>query len=108
MLAEQLVAQEFLAYSPSYQNQPLLFWENTDTGSAEIDFVRSFGAAIVPIEVKAGETGTLKSMASFINMKNPPLGIRISQRPLVLKGRILSVPFYLIPVLESLIRETRK
>lgn len=108
MLAEQLVAQEFLAYSPSYQNQPLLFWENTDTGSAEIDFVRSFGTAIVPIEVKAGETGTLKSMASFINMKNPPLGIRISQRPLVFKGRILSVPFYLIPVLESLIRETRK
>lgn len=52
MIAEQFVEQELLSYTPPYQNAPILFWE-TLKSDAEVDFVISCGAQIVPCEVKA-------------------------------------------------------
>ena len=82
MLAEQFVAQELLAYEPPFQNRPLLYWEKEEGGQAEIDFVQAIGSEIIPIEVKAGSTGSLRSLQSFMRLKNPPLGVRISEHPL--------------------------
>ena len=102
MIAEQFVKQELLSYTPPYQNAPILFWE-TLKSDAEVDFVISCGAQIVPCEVKAGKTGTLRSLHSFLAQKKAPLGVRISEHPLALEGNILSVPFYLIGSLEKLV-----
>jgi len=44
--------------------------------NAEIDFVSSFGQQIVPIEVKSGKSGTLKSLLLFAGLKKSTLGIR--------------------------------
>lgn len=102
MLAEQFVGQELISYAPPYQNAPLLFWERSG-GKAEVDFVTTIGGQIVPIEVKAGTQGTLRSLGSFLQEKRVPLGVRISETPLSLHGQILSVPFYLISQLERLV-----
>ena len=104
MIAEQFVEQELLSYSPPFQNAPVLFWEK-EQSDAEVDFVMSVGSKIVPIEVKAGTTGTLRSMHSFLQQKKALLGVRISQHPLSYENNILSVPFYLIGSLESLIKK---
>lgn len=105
MIAEQFVGQELLAYSPPFQNSPLLFWERTNGGLAEVDFVTAMGSEIIPIEVKAGTTGTLRSLRSFLQDKHCPLGVRISEHPLSLQKDILSIPFYLISSLEKLVKE---
>ncbi len=105
MIAEQFVGQELLAYSPSYQNAPLLFWERTNGGQAEVDFVVTVGSTIIPVEVKAGATGALRSLQSFLQEKNGRLGIRISEHPMSLHGKVLSIPFYLIGYLEQLIKQ---
>jgi hypothetical protein len=103
MIAEQFVGQELTAYALPYQNASLLFWERSGA-EAEVDYVMSIGSDIVPIEVKAGTTGSLRSMHIFMEEKKNRLGIRISEQPLSLQGKILSIPFYLISSLERLVR----
>ena len=56
----------------------------------------------MPIEVKAGKTGKLKSLQQFLKERHTPIGIKISQDPLKIEGNILSVPFYLIEQLPRL------
>lgn len=104
-LAEQFVGQELQAYSNFHENKQLFFWNREAKSScAEVDFVILIDSKIVPIKVKAGKTGTLKSIRLFMQEKNIPLGIRISQHPLSLCDNILSVPFYLIKYLPKLYR----
>lgn len=101
--AEQFVGQELLAY-PALRQPQLYYWEREKPGAlAEVDFVIQLGSHIIPIEVKAGTTGRLYSMAQFIRDKKSPLGIRISQQPLSFHSNILSVPFYLIEQIPRLV-----
>lgn len=104
MIAEQFVGQELIAYSPCFQNAPILFWERTGS-DAEVDYVTAIGSDIVPIEVKSGKTGSLRSMHSFMQEKKSSLGVRISEHPLSFQDNILSIPLYLICFLEKLVRQ---
>jgi uncharacterized protein len=65
-LAEQFVAQQLIA-----ADIPLHYWARTEAGAnAEIDFVMVENGQIVPIEVKAGKKGGLRSL-HFLLEKNP-------------------------------------
>lgn len=108
MLAEQFVGQELLAYADPYENRALLFWEHENKGGAEVDFVINIGSKVVPIEVKAGLTGKLRSLKSFLDQKKHSLGVRISQRPLSKENGILTVPLYLIQSLPKLILQAAR
>lgn len=103
-ICEQLVGQELLTYQ-DYRLEPQLhYWTRDELGSqAEVDYLISKDSQIIPIEVKSGTTGSLKSMQLFLNEKKLPLGIRLSEAPLSLNRSILSVPFYLISELPRLI-----
>ena len=103
-LAEQFVGQELLCLGDSYQERHLYFWDREKKGSsAEVDYVVNFGSRIIPIEVKAGKTGRLRSIRQFIEEKKSTFGVRISGHPLSLENNILSVPLYLIDQLPRLI-----
>ncbi len=104
-IAEQLVGQELLAYTPSFEEAKLYFWSRDKKSSmAEVDFVITVGSKIIPIEVKAGSTGHLKSLHLLMQEKNLPLGIRISQLPLTFDGKILSIPMYMVGEVSRLVR----
>lgn len=105
MIAEQFVAQELLAYDDPTMNPSLTFWETEKGGQAKVDFVICHKQYIIPIEVKSGSTGSLRSLKSFLQQKKSPLGVRISEHELSLHDSILSVPFYLIKKLPALIDE---
>ena len=107
-LAEQFVAQELLAYIDPYLERHLFFWERQKPATAEVDFLMNIGGSIAPIEVKAGKTGTLKSLKQFL-IENPSLvGTRISEAPLSFERNILNVPFYLISQLPRLLQSSRE
>jgi predicted AAA+ superfamily ATPase len=96
-LAEQFVGQELIAYADPYSDGQLHYWQREKSGSdAEVDYLTVISSSIIPIEVKAGPTGRLKSLYQFIEEKKAPFGIRISQAPLSFKENLLSIPFYLI------------
>lgn len=102
--AEQFVGQELLAYADPHASAQLYYWEREKKGStAEVDYVIQAGSQILPVEVKAGTTGSLKSLAQFLLEKRAPFGIRISQHPLSLYENVLSVPLYLVGQLSRLI-----
>jgi predicted AAA+ superfamily ATPase len=103
MLAEQFVGQELLAHAEPYQKASLLFWERGE-GQAEVDYITCVGSEIIPIEVKAGVTGTLRSMHEFLREKKNRLGVRISEHPLRMQDKILSIPFYLMGSLDRLVK----
>lgn len=106
-LAEQFVGQELLAYANPYEERHLFFWERSKTGSsAEIDYVVRVDSRIVPIEVKAGATGRLRSLKQFLAEKRIPLGVRISEQPMSRDHNILSIPFYLISKLPQLLEQS--
>lgn len=66
-IAEHVIAQELIAASDNYL-QPLLFWvrEKSDS-NAEVDFLLSTSQGMIPIEVKSGATGHLKSLLLYMD-----------------------------------------
>ncbi len=97
-VAEQFVGQEILANAEPYSEPELFFWARDARGSsAEIDYLIEIGGNSIPVEVKSGSTGSLKSMRLFLD-KYPetPLGIRYSMHDLSYHNRILSIPLYML------------
>lgn len=105
-LAEQFVGQELLAYSQNYSQAKLFYWDrNKPKSTAEVDYVINVGDTIIPIEVKSGKTGSLRSLHYFLDEKELPLGVRVSMKPLSYKNRVLSVPLYMIHELTRLVKQ---
>lgn len=103
-LAEQFVGQELLCLASFDQAPSLHYWVREKKGSeAELDYVFEWNSKIVPIEVKYGATGRLRSLKQFMTEKNSKIGVRISQAPLIISDGIISVPFYLVSELGRLI-----
>lgn len=103
-LAEQFVGQELITLPPNYFPKELFYWEREKTGStAEVDYIITIRDQIIPVEVKAGKTGSLRSLQEFLKEKRQPFGIRISMKPLSFKGSVLSIPLYMISQLERIV-----
>lgn len=97
VLTEQFVGQELICFSAGKEAGNLFFWNREEKrSSAEVDFILSIHGEIIPIEVKSGVTGRLKSLKIFMEEKNSCVGIRISAASLEYKDGVLSIPFYLI------------
>jgi hypothetical protein len=77
-LAEQFVAQELIATQKSADPAPLCYWlREGKSGNSEVDFVVQRGTDLVPIEVKSGASGSLKSLASFMQYKKAKYAIKL-------------------------------
>lgn len=80
-IAEHIVGQELIAHSDNYL-QPLQFWIREKNGSnAEVDFLYSSPYGNIPVEVKAGATGHLKSLLMYMELSGSPLAIRLYAGP---------------------------
>jgi predicted AAA+ superfamily ATPase len=69
-LAEQFIAQH-LAFQDSPLRPPSLhYWLREGRSSnAEVDFLTAWQGRVLPVEVKAGKAGTLKSLVQFVQEK---------------------------------------
>ena len=96
-LMEQFVGQELIACQDCFDRPALYYWaREARNSSAEIDYVCQSGTNLVPIEVKAGKTGRLKSLHRFLQEKREGWGIKISAAPLQYEKPVLSIPFYMV------------
>lgn len=108
-LAEQLVGQELRAARPLYQDPALFYWSREQrSANAEVDYVIQLQAEIIPVEVKAGTSGQLRSLHQFLREKRRSLAVRFDASPpslldtqvtlpdgTPLTFRLLSLPLYL-------------
>lgn len=109
-LCEQFVGQHLLHQQPPYMQPDLYYWNREKRSSAaEVDYLYPLAGAVLPIEVKAGKTGSLRSLHVFIQEKGADLALRYnSDAPSELclraatavgepaTARLISLPLYLI------------
>lgn len=106
LLAEQFVGQHLLYYNGVHRRPELSYWRRQNkSANAEIDYLLEHHEHVVPIEVKTGRTGHLKSLHQFIKEKKPAVAIRFnSDLPSLLKleteyeknCQLLSLPCYMV------------
>ncbi len=78
-LAEQFVGQELLTSFNYYEDAKLYYWvREAKNTNAEVDFLYQIENSIYPIKVKAGKTGTLKSLQVYLAEKKEHTGIRFN------------------------------
>ncbi len=119
-MAEQLVGQLLRTVTPAYIPPALYYWERKKRGAdAEIDYIIQHENLVIPIEVKAGTIGTLKSLHLFMKEKEKTIAIRINSDfprlgPVSIKDslgspseyKLLSLPFYLLGQVHRLIKSS--
>jgi len=120
-LAEQFVGQHLLN---SFEPPRLTYWlREAKSANAEVDFVTSSGDQMIPIEVKAGKSGALKSLQQFALGKNAALCVRFDLSPpdmseishlarsasdsVPVTYSLLSLPLYLVEELPRILEEIR-
>jgi uncharacterized protein len=108
-IAEQVVAQEII--SKTFHSPSLHFWIK-EKGEAEVDFLYPYKDLVIPIEVKSGAFGKLKSLFLFMEKSDHPYAIRVYSgvnrvdRLRLPSGKhffLHSIPFYLLPRLDEII-----
>jgi len=110
-ISEQVVAQEIISHSDTYPS--LNFWIR-EQGAAEIDFLYPFKGFVIPIEVKSGKAGKLRSLNLFMEKSNHPYAVRIYSgksridRVTLPSGKrffLYSMPYYVLPRLDEAINQ---
>lgn len=115
-LAEMFAGQQLLT-SFDDATQPLCFWvTESPSGNAETDYLLPGPAGPVPVEVKAGAAGALKSLHQFLRRAGLDFAIRLGRGGLAdeslavstpegtLCYRLLSLPLYLAEEAPATIR----
>ena len=81
-IAEMIVGQELIAAGASTPQKPVFWVREKRQAPAEVDFVVQHGKYAVPVEVKAGKAGSLRSLHQFINRCPHPYAVRMHAGPL--------------------------
>lgn len=86
-MAEQLTGQLLRSVVPPCMPPSLHYWQREKKNSAaEVDYVIQHENQIIPVEVKAGTAGSLRSLREFVIEKSTPLAVRVnSDKPSLCK-----------------------
>jgi uncharacterized protein len=95
-IIESFVGQELLALAPPQSKCQLHYWlREARSSTAEVDYVVQLDEHVVPIEVKSGATGSLRSLHLFLREHiHTPFGIRFSSDNYSVYEKIRSYPLY--------------
>ncbi|NBR12992.1 MAG: DUF4143 domain-containing protein [Flavobacteriales bacterium] len=112
-MIEHLVGQELIAHK-STPLEKLNFWvRDKNSSDAELDFVYPYEGKVVPIEVKSGSSGRLRSLLNYLDESRLNYAIRFFAGELSLneiktqKGKtihLLNLPYFLAGQTEKYIK----
>jgi predicted AAA+ superfamily ATPase len=109
-IIQHLVTQELIAVHDEFNYKPN-FWvrENKDSNS-EVDLLYHFEDKIIPIEIKSGKQGTLRSLHQFVERSNHPYAIRMYAGKFSIENHItpggkpyklMNLPYFLVSKIEA-------
>ena len=110
MLAEHIVGQEMIAAAPNTRKKQCFWVRGKSNAQAEVDFVIQHRGHVVPVEVKSGKTGRLRSLFAFMDRSPHPFAVRMYagpreiQRVNTLTGKkfyLLDLPYFLSPAVHE-------
>jgi len=104
-ITEHIVGQEILAAESSVLFQ-LIFWVREKKSSdAELDYLLNHDGMVVPVEVKSGAAGKLRSLHQFMEQAIHDIAVRFYSGPVNLTEtktpagksfRLLNLPYYAV------------
>ena len=75
-LAEQMIWQELLSQSRTELNVPSFWVREKKQSNAEVDFIYPYQGQLIPVEVKSGKDGTLRSLHQYMAQSGLKLAVR--------------------------------
>lgn len=72
-----IITQEILSLKTKGASLPNFWVREKNQSSSEVDLVYNYNNRIIPIEIKSGNSGSLKSLHQFIERTNHPYAVRI-------------------------------
>ena len=121
-LAEQFIGQQLMYSGLYYETPSLYYWvREAKSAAAEIDYLLTCSQQVVPVEIKAGTTGTLKSLHQFLKEKQRHFALRFNadipslwndNKKLtdgsLIDYELLSLPLYMVGQTQRLMRTCLK
>lgn len=78
-ISEMIAGLEIIKYMPNNMRHEMFYWVRLEKNSqAEVDYIEPHNGNILPIEIKAGTQGGMKSLWHFMHVKNLQYAIRCS------------------------------
>lgn len=72
-----MITQELISLNQTKASKPNFWVREKKQSSAEVDLVIQYKNLVIPIEIKSGKEGTLKSLHQFIDASEHPYAIRM-------------------------------
>ncbi len=109
-ISEHIVGQELLSTSFSFLYK-LHFWvKEKKQSNAEIDFIIQYKNNVIPIEVKSGKTGRLRSLHQFMDQSSHKIAVRLYAEKVNIEDtqtinktnfKLLNLPYFLASKIEK-------
>jgi predicted AAA+ superfamily ATPase len=102
-IIQHLVVQEVLSLS-EYSVMPHFWVKESKDSNAEVDLVYPFRNYLIPIEIKSGKTGSLRSLHEFVNKSEHSFAVRMYagafniEEAITPQGKafwLMNLPYYL-------------
>ena len=99
-----LITQELISLNTTSYSKPQFWVREKRQSSAEVDLVFTADDKVIPIEIKSGSKGTLKSLHQFVDQTNHPYAVRIysgqfqierARTPSGTHYLLMNMPYYL-------------
>ena len=117
-VAEHIAGQEIISSETSVLSRLNYWLRDIRNSQAEVDFILPYKNLIIPVEVKSGTSGKLRSLQLFMDQASHPWAIRVFSGKMqveelrTVSGKrisLISIPFYLTgriaKVLDSIIKQ---
>ena len=112
-IIQHLITQEYISTHTSPLFKPLFWVREKKTSNAEVDLICPYEKYLIPVEIKSGATGKLKSLMMFMDQCNHCFAVRLYKGPLLLQNVItpagkpftlLNLPYFLACKLDQYIQ----
>lgn len=109
-LIPHMINQELISLQNKKTETPSFWVRDKAQSSSEVDLIISFQNKLIPVEIKSGSTGSLKSLHQFVNMSNHPYAVRMYggnfeiQKTKTPEGKsyvLMNLPYFLATKLED-------
>lgn len=76
-IIQHLVVQELISINNDNSQVPHFWVRESKTANSEVDVVYQHKQYLIPVEIKSGKAGTLRSLHQFIERTNHPYAVRL-------------------------------
>ena len=112
-IIQHLVTQELIAMQDEVQHKPNFWVRESKDSNSEVDLIYRFDDKLIPLEIKSGKQGTLRSLHQFVERSSHPYAVRLYAGKFSIEKHttpggktyfLMNLPYYLTHKLEEYLR----